>query len=486
NEQIRYQAVLLNNMREAVVVWNMDGQITFWNPAAHILFGWSSSDRVGRPVEEVYLDAFEPRVILPRPGSTSGQEVERQYQTRDRGTIWISSRIMVLHDPKNNMRAIGYMDVSRDINRRKLEQQELRDSEARYRAIVEDYQTEMICRFLRDGTLTFVNETYCAYFGLDRETLMGTLFFRGAPEDEQASIQDQISRLTAEHPVCNVQHRVSLSKREIRWQEWTIRAIFGDLGRFVEYQAVGRDITMRKKMEAQIQAAQAHLVQASRLSAIGELASSVAHLINNPLTAVIAEAQILMLQAKGDPSLAESARAIEEAGWRAQQVVQQLLEFSTPTPDLFASISVNKTLQQALNLVSPPILASGTSMQLDLAETLPVIRGNQRQLEDLWVNLLLSIRDTPVDGNPHSITIRSKTGSQGWVTIEIFDDGKPISSADLETIFEPNLISPACGRGTGMELTICREIVRQHNGKIIAENISEQGTLFRVEFPVEA
>jgi len=485
NEQIRYQAILLNNMRDAVVVWNMGGQITFWNPAAHILFGCSAADRIGRRVDEVYLNTFEPSVMLPRPGNTSGQEVERLYQTRDRGPIWISSRIMVLYDPKNTNRPLGYMDVSRDITKRKVEQQALLESEARYRAIVDDYQTELICRFLSDGTLTFVNETYCRYFGLGRDDLLGRSFLEFVPEEESPRILDQINSISLAHPVHTTHHPIVLPSGEMRWQEWTNRAIFDHSDTFLEFQSVGRDITERKKMEAQIQVAQTHLAQAARLSAIGELASSVAHLINNPLTTVIAEAQILLQQRGSDDPLAESARAIEQAGWRAQQVVQQLLDFSTPTPDTQTSLSVNQTIKQALNLVSPPMVAIGVSIQLDLSQTLPNIRGNPRQIEDLWVNLLLSIRGNLTDGKPHTIYLHSGYNTENMIVVEIRDDGEPIPAIQLETIFEPNLVSPVCGRGTGMELAICREIVRQHNGKIIAENNLDQGTLFRVEFPVE-
>jgi PAS domain S-box-containing protein len=248
-EQIRYQALLLNNMRDAVVVWDMDGKITFWNPAAMILFGWSALDRLGKSVQDVYLPAFIPAVNLPQPGNTSGQEIERQYKTGDGRQIWISSRIMALHDTQTSNRLIGYMDVSRDITRRKHEQQALLESEARYRAIVEDYQTEMICRFLPDGTLTFVNETYCRYFGMERDALLGKKYLEFTPEEEHARIHSEIEALTPASPVTITQHTVCLPDGEIRWQEWTDRAIYDDYGNFLEFQSVRRDITERKQID---------------------------------------------------------------------------------------------------------------------------------------------------------------------------------------------------------------------------------------------
>ena len=111
-EQVRYQATLLNNVRDAIVVWSMDGKITYWNPAASALFGWSQEERLGCAVDEVYLNAFNPPIRPPRPGETSGQYIERQIRTKHQKTIWVSSRVAVLHEWRPSSRLIGYMDIS--------------------------------------------------------------------------------------------------------------------------------------------------------------------------------------------------------------------------------------------------------------------------------------------------------------------------------------------------------------------------------------
>ena len=485
-EQVRYQALLLNNMRDAVVVWDMNGKITFWNAAAMILFGWSPQERLGKSIQDSYLPAFTPKVILPQPGNTSGQEVERQYETREGRRIWISSRIMALHDAQVNNRLIGYMDVSRDITRRKLEQQALFESEARYRAIVEDYQTEMICRFLKDGTLTFVNETYCRYFAMNRDNLLGRTYLEFTPEEEHLQVRKEIEGLTAENPVIITQHTVRLKNGEIRWQEWTDRAIFDDEGNFLEFQSVRRDITERKRMEAQIQAAQAQLAQAARLTAIGELASSVAHLISNPLTTVIAEAQLVLHEANLDQPTRESARAIVEAGWRAQKVVQQLLEFSQPEAGAVESVDVNQTIENAIRLTNSHLQYVSPDLIIKLNNSLPAVCGNARQIIDLWVNLILKVCDKLPDGRSPRIKILTTGGDDGNVHVELINYDLTFSEEEVNAFFEPVLISPASGKGTGMELVICREIIRQHNGKIIIESLPNLGTTVHVVIPAEA
>jgi diguanylate cyclase (GGDEF)-like protein/PAS domain S-box-containing protein len=127
----------------------------------------------------------------------------------------------------------------------------LRESEARYRAIVED-QTELICRFLPDGTLTFVNEAYCHYFSKKREELIGSSFRPLILEGDQAFVEEQLTSLSLENPTVTYEHRVILPNGEIRWQQWTNRAIFDERGRFIEFQSVGHDITEWVQAEEQL------------------------------------------------------------------------------------------------------------------------------------------------------------------------------------------------------------------------------------------
>jgi PAS domain S-box-containing protein len=135
-----------------------------------------------------------------------------------------------------------------DITAPQQAQEALRRSEARYRAIVED-QTELVTRFRPDGTLTFVNEAACRYFGKSPEELLGKDFLPFIPGEDRAIIQ-KIFSLTPENPIVTLEHRVLAPDGEVGWQQWTNRAIFDGQGNLQEYQAVGRDITPRKQAEA--------------------------------------------------------------------------------------------------------------------------------------------------------------------------------------------------------------------------------------------
>ncbi len=129
-----------------------------------------------------------------------------------------------------------------------LSEQALELSDRRYQAIVEN-QTELICRYLPDTTLTFVNEAYSRYYGKSREEMLGKKFITMILDSDRERFGNHIASLCNENPASTIEHRVILSDGSIRWQQWTNSAIFSKLGQLVEYQSVGRDITERKLAE---------------------------------------------------------------------------------------------------------------------------------------------------------------------------------------------------------------------------------------------
>lgn len=482
-EQIRYQATLLDNMRDAMVVWGLDGQIKYWNGAAEELYGLSAIEQMGYNVDEVYFPHFVPLEEPIEWKKIKNHQGECSFIRPDGKAIWISAHFSTLYSDNNEGTPIGYMNVARDITRQKQAEEKLLKSEERYRAIVEDHQTEMICRFLPDLTLTFVNEEYCRYYRFERELLVGTSFLRNVLETEREAIQETILGLTGAVPVNILEMRARLGNGEIRWQEWVCRAILEN-NQLVEFQAVGRDITDRKVMEEKLKLAQNHLAQAARLSSIGELASGVAHQISNPLTTIIADAQLLAHQLGQSHPGRESAEAILQAGWRAQEVINELMKFSQPSLANNQEVSINETIEKALLLASALIQASGARLVLDLQPDLPVIYANVRQITDLWVSLLLLARSSIREDNESYIRIRSASDNAGNVFVEVSDNGAPIPKEQCDTIFEPQLIPTGSGRGTGMELSLCREIVRQNRGQITFE-CNESETSFRIQFSLE-
>ncbi|MCB0166929.1 MAG: PAS domain S-box protein, partial [Anaerolineae bacterium] len=138
--------------------------------------------------------------------------------------------------------------LRREIERRIKIEADLQESEARYRAIIED-NSELICRLKPDGTLTFVNTAFCRYFGRSPDDLIGRSFFPIVPKEDRQLLEQYLASLNIEQPSGNIEHRVILRNGEIHWQRWSDRLIFDQDGCLVEIQSVGRDITDRKQVE---------------------------------------------------------------------------------------------------------------------------------------------------------------------------------------------------------------------------------------------
>ncbi|MDD5369776.1 MAG: diguanylate cyclase, partial [Anaerolineaceae bacterium] len=213
---------------------------------------------------------------------------------------------------------------------RKRAEETLRINEARFRAIVED-QTELICRFLPDTTLTFVNEAYCRYSGKKREELLGTSSTALITPEDRPIVISHLSALTRENPSVNFEHRGINGAGVITWEQWSNRAIFDEAGQLVEFQAVGRDITDRKKVEDELRYLSTH----DRLTGIynrGYFEEELARLDHGrqfPVSVLMADVDGLKEtndthgHQAGDELLRQTAEVLKSA-FRAQDVVARI------------------------------------------------------------------------------------------------------------------------------------------------------------------
>jgi len=261
---------IIDHLPDATFAIDKQHRVIVWNKAMEDLSGIPKERILGTSDRSYALPFYqEKRPLLLDLILSPDPEAEKEYASITRAGKKIISETYLphfheghgayfwfiaspLYDTKGLV--VGAIESIRDVTDRRKALEELHASEERYKAVVED-QTEFISRFLPDGTHVFANEAYCRYFGKTPEEIIGTRFHPVVSPEDDLLIRDHLSKLTPEHPEALLEHRIILKNGEIRWQQWSDRAIFDDDGQVREYQSVGRDITERKAAEDSLRSA---------------------------------------------------------------------------------------------------------------------------------------------------------------------------------------------------------------------------------------
>jgi len=261
--------------RTGIWHWRNGMDACRWSAGMYGLFGWPIVRGSGRmPGFEKALTptSWQGFQAAAQRCRGDGRSFEFIAETRAGSPVrWVSIRGGALRDARGEM--IGLAGAAQDITAQQRVEQALRESEERYRAVVED-QTDLIIRFLVDGTITFVNEVYCRFFGQSSEDLVGKRWQPIALPDDVPMIEARLRTLSPENNVVTVENRVYAADGCVRWMQFVNRAFFDGNGSVVEMQAVGRDITRRKEIEAALHAANEHLERrvAERTAELRQLA----------------------------------------------------------------------------------------------------------------------------------------------------------------------------------------------------------------------
>ncbi len=372
-----------------------------------------------------------------------------------------------------------------------LQQPELWSSDAEtYRRILDD-APGLICTFLPDSTLTYVNEAYCKYFDLTPEELLGGPFLDFLPDEatRQAAMVEY-SSLTHERPVATYEHAVSAPDGSIRWQRWTDRAFFDDQGDISYFHAIGEDITESKATEEQIR-------QMQKLDSIGRLAGGIAHDFNNIIMVMQGYLSQITAEAAGFPEkFNEALEELDRATERAAGLTRQLLMFSRKQVMHLGCINVSATIEN-ISKMFDRILGEDIDLELECDTDGPSVRADAGQIEQVLMNLVVNARDAMPDGGRLTIgtvpveigkgvRYRNPEARPGrFVCISVSDTGVGIPADALEHLFEPFYTTKRQGEGTGLGLPTVYGIIKQHDGWVEVDSRVGAGTTFRFYLPVD-
>ncbi|MFN8450154.1 MAG: PAS domain-containing sensor histidine kinase [Anaerolineae bacterium] len=406
-------------------------------------------------------------------------QTTRQLDTFNRSTIWNSLLFLWAYIATT---AVTAMLLAATLAERKRAEHQLRESEARYRAIIED-QTEMICRLTPDWKLTFVNDAYCLYWGRTREELLGSYFKPTIYEEDYPRLAEKVRSLSADSPVVASEHRVVLEDGALRWHQLTNRAIIGEDGQIVEYQFVGKDITEVKEMEKQRLAI---AIEHEKVNILADFIAAASHDFRTPLSVINTSAYLL--NRINDPAQrSRHFKQIQDQTYHIEQLVDGLLTMSRlDRGDVFRfkPISLNLILQQIEARKRSQLDQRGLALTLDLDPALPQIEADETWLFRGIVQLIdNAIHYTPSGGE---ITLRT-TLDNDQVIIAVSDTGIGITQEDLPNIFKRLYRGeghrPVGGQGLG--LSIAAKIIEAHQGNIEVESRVGFGSTFRVLLPIK-
>jgi C4-dicarboxylate-specific signal transduction histidine kinase len=250
------------------------------------------------------------------------------------------------------------------------------------------------------------------------------------------------------------------------------------------------EIAERQRAEEALQKAQGELAHVTRVMTLGELTSSIAHEVNQPLAAVVTNGQAaLRWLALETPRLDEVRAAVERVvrdGNRASEVIQRIRALAKKNPTLMVSLDINDVIREAILLVQREVSSRGALLRTELASALPAVLGDRIQLQQVVVNLVINGVDAmaSITDRPREIVIQSQPHEMREVLVAVRDSGIGLDKESADRLF--NAFFTTKPSGMGMGLSISRSIIMAHGGRLWASPNADHGAAFQFTVPIEA
>ena len=367
-------------------------------------------------------------------------------------------------------------DMELEEKRKRVEEM-LKQSEENLRAYLESAPDGVYINDLK-GVFLYGNKKAEELTGYEREELMGKSFLKLKllPVKHLAKASRLLALNAMGRPTGPDEFELIRKDGSRMWVEITTTPI-KQRGKVVVIGFV-RDITERKRMEEQ-------LIIADRLASVGELASGIAHELNNPLTGVIGFTQMVLDKDIPD-DIKEDIQVVYSEAQRAAQVVKNLLTFARKHAPEKQLMSINSIIEKVLELRAYEQRVNNIQVNAQFAPDLPEVMADYFQLQQVFLNIIINAEHFMIEAhNGGNLTITTERAEDA-IKASFADDGPGIAEENLGYLFDPFFTTKEVGSGTGLGLSICHGIVAKHGGRIYAESELGKGATFIVELPIGA
>ncbi|MEE8372787.1 MAG: PAS domain S-box protein, partial [Dehalococcoidia bacterium] len=455
-----------------------DGTILFGNEHLGLLLGATSGTGVGRKTTDFFDDLADRQAIrdtLQRDGYLS--DYEFRIKRADGSMRWaVTSSQPLMYQGEE-----AYLSGFCDVTERKQSEEALRESEHRYRHLVE--QASDGIAIIQDAVVKYVNPGAATAMGCPAEDIVGTPISDFIHPDELSKMADRYRRRMAGEPVESVFESVIIRKDGSAVDVEASAALTTYQGRPADL-VILRDITARKSAEQEKLRTEEQRQLTARLATVGQLAAGVAHELNNPLAAVQGFAQLLADRKDLEDSVRDDVEQIFNEAKRATRITANLLSFARKHRPEKRLTCINDVIEKSLELHAYRMRVNNVDVQTELDTGLPATMVDFHQMQQVFVNIIANADQAMTEAHGKGkLAVRSQW-SGDTIKVTLADDGPGIPQEDLERIFEPFYTTKEEGKGTGLGLDICHGIVEAHGGRLRATSNVGEGTTFVIEIPV--
>ena len=485
-DELRKQKELFQKIFENIPVLiafrGKDRELQLVNPEWERTTGWKLEEIREQNLDilaEFFPDPHYRQVIRDLIAASTGQWNDIQLRARDGRVIDLASTFVHLSDGST-------LFIARDVTERKRAEAELRESEARFR-LVADSAPVMIWMSGTDKLCTYFNKPWLDFTGRSIDQELGNGWAEVVdPEDLQRCL-DTYTQAFDRREAFRMEYRLRRHDGEFRWISDIGVPRFNPDGSFAGYIGSCIDVSEQRRAEEQLRRAQEDLARVTRVVAMGELAAAIAHEVNQPLTAIVTNANFCLRRLDGATSNPDELRAaitaIANDGTRASGVISRIRSLLKKGAPDRRELDINQIIQDVTILLRHEFTRSRVSLRTELASDLPRVPGDPVLLQQVLINLIMNAIEATSSstGGRREILIRSAKNQDG-VLVQVQDSGPGIEPGLTNSIFEPFFTTKA--EGIGMGLSITHSIIESHGGHLGIVP-SPTGALFEFTLPTD-